>query len=272
MARNPPHLRPPLTSLKRFLRYYAENKKKKGEEVFCFQIGANDGKSRDPVHPYFSDFHWKGLLVEPQQDVFENQLTKTYAGNKRVILENVALGKVDGMLPFYRVSFSQKRWATGLSSFNRTTLEEHIDNGYIRRRAQEEGDQVPANVQDWIETVQVPTMTVDSLLRKHGIERANVICIDTEGYDFELLKLIDLQKLAPEVIFFESKNLSDEDFVAAQALLAKLDYGLFWEKGDTLAIKYPYPFFKKWLNWVRAALREAKRSSRKARESDSEKS
>lgn len=272
MARNPPHLRPSLTSVKRFLRYYAEDKKRKGEEVFCFQIGANDGKSQDPVYPYFSNFHWKGLLVEPQRDVFENQLTKTYAGNQRVILENVALGKMNGMLPFYRISFSKARWATGLSSFNRKSLEDHIANGYIRKRAQEVGEKIPVDEQNWIETVQVPTMTVESLLKKHGIQQANVICIDTEGYDYELLKLIDLQKLSPEVIFFESKNLSDEDFVAAQALLSRLGYSLFWEKGDTLAIKYPYPIAEKWPNWLRATLRETRRSWRKSRESASSKS
>lgn len=267
MARNPSDLRPPLTSVKRFFRYYAEAKRTKEEEVFCFQIGANDGRSQDPCYPYFSGFHWKGLLVEPQIDVFENELIKTYAGNKRVILENVALGKVDGVLPFYRVSFSKARWATGLSSFNRESLEDHIANGYILRRAQEAGDQVPLNKEDWIETVQVPTMTVKTLLQKHNVDRANVVCIDTEGYDYELLKLIDLGKLAPEVVFFESKNLSDDDFVAAQELLSKLDYSLFWEKGDTLAIKYPYPISKKWPNWMRAAMREAKRSLRKTRES-----
>ena len=103
MANNPRHLRPQLTSIYSFLDYYAESMKKKSCEVFCFQVGANDGRTNDPVHKYFRDYGWKGLLVEPQADVFNNELIKTYANNKNVILENVALGKEEGQLSFYRV-------------------------------------------------------------------------------------------------------------------------------------------------------------------------
>ena len=67
--------------------------KKNGKNVFCFQVGANDGRTNDPVHKYFRDYGWKGLLVEPQADVFNNELIKTYANNKNVILENVAIIK-----------------------------------------------------------------------------------------------------------------------------------------------------------------------------------
>lgn len=252
MANNPRHLRPPLTSTYDFLRYYAESKKAKGEKVFCLQVGANDGKSNDPVHEYFSKYDWNGILVEPQTDVFEQGLTKTYAGNNRVILENVALGKSEGNLPFYRVAISKARWATGLSGFCKKSLEEHVDNGYIIRKAKEEGVQIPTDKNDIIETVQVPTMTVDGLLNKHHVNKLDVVCIDTEGYDFEVLKLIDLKKLNPEVVFFESKNLSNEDFVAAKNLLSGLGYHLFWEKGDTLAIKYPYPLIQRAKGFVSA--------------------
>lgn len=263
--RNPSHLRPPHTSLKRFLHYYAEDKKQRNEKVFCFQIGANDGKSRDPVHPYFSAYGWHGLLVEPQKDVFENELLKTYAGNQRVILENVALGSIEGRQPFYRISFSHARWATGLSSFHRQNIENHIASGYVLRQAQETGDHIPPHEEDWIETVQIPTTTVAALLKKHEVHHANVICIDTEGYDYELLKLIDFQKLAPEVVFFESKNLSDDDFVAAQKLLKGFGYRLFWEKGNTLAIKYAYPLLRRWQDWLHVTARNVRRSLRKTR-------
>ena len=254
MANNPRHLRPSLTSTYDFLRYYADSKKAKGEEVFCFQVGANDGKSNDPVHEYFQNYGWRGLLVEPQADVFEEGLTKTYAGNNKVILENVALGKSEGNLPFYRVAISKARWATGLSSFDRKSIEGHIENGYILRKAQDEGVKIPENKADLIETVLVPTITVESLLNKHHIKAVNVLCIDTEGYDFEVLKLVNLKQLKPEVIFFESKNLSNEDFIAAKNLLIEEGYDLFWEKGDTLAIKYPYPAFQRAKGFVSAFL------------------
>ncbi len=254
MANNPRHLRPPLTSTYDFLRYYADSKKKKGEKVFCFQVGANDGKTNDPVYRYFAEYDWSGLLVEPQIDVFEQGLTKTYQGNPRTILENVALGSRPGELPFYRVAISKARWATGLSSFDRKSLEGHIENGYILRKAREEGVEIPSEMNKLIEEVKVPTMRVEDLLQKHHIAHFDVLCIDTEGYDFEILKLVDFKKYQPEVIFFESKNLSDADFGEAKKLLSGHGYQMFWEKGDTLTIRYHYPFFTRALGWVQAFL------------------
>jgi FkbM family methyltransferase len=256
MANNPRHLRPPLTSIYTFLDYYADQKKKKGEDVFCFQVGANDGKTNDPVHKYFRDYGWKGLLVEPQKDVFELGLTKTYEGNTRVKIENVALGKEEGSLPFYRVAISKARWATGLSSFDKNSLEEHIKNGYILRKAQEEGVTIPEDQSKILETVFVPTLKVQTLFDRNNVQKFDVLCIDTEGYDFEILKLVDLNKYSPDVILFESKNLSNQDFVAAKTLLTNHGYELFWEKGDTLAIKTNYPSIIKYMHKAKAFLRK----------------
>ena len=256
MANNPRHLRPQLTSIYSFLDFYANSMKKNGKNVFCFQVGANDGRTNDPVHKYFRDYGWKGLLVEPQADVFNNELIKTYANNKNVILENVALGKEEGQLSFYRVAISKARWATGLSSFDKKSLEGHIENGYIQRKAKDEGVEIPTDLSKLIEEVKVPTMKIDGLLGKHHIESFNFLCIDTEGYDFEVIKLIDLKKTHPEVILFESKNLSDKDFIEAKELLTSLGYTLFWEKGDTLAIKYEYPLPVKVMHKVKAFIRK----------------
>lgn len=263
MANNPRHLRPPLTSTDDFLRYYAESKRHRNEQVVCLQVGANDGKTNDPVFRFFTNYGWSGILVEPQPDVFEQGLAKTYAGNPNVILENVAIGKAAGQLPFYRVAVSKARWATGLSSFDRKNLEAHIDNGYVLRQAQQEGVRIPENRDEWIETVTVPTRTVDELLAKHRVSKLDVVCIDVEGYDFEVLKLVDLARLAPEVVFFESKNLSDADFIAVKALLKAAGYRLFWEKGDTLAIQYPYPFHERAKGWVKAFSKRVCRNLRR---------
>jgi FkbM family methyltransferase len=125
-------------------------------------------------------------------------------------------------MPFYRVAISKARWATGLFSFDLKSIQ-----GHIERKAKEEGIEVPADSSKLIEKVEVPTLKVNDLLSKHHIQKFEVLCIDTEGYDFEILKLIDLKKYAPEVIFFESKNLIDEDFKQAKSMLIDLGYKLF---------------------------------------------
>ncbi len=255
MINHPAKMRPPLIAIGAFLDYYAALRQRAGRTVFCFQVGANDGRSNDPVHRYFRDYAWRGLLIEPQRDVFEQGLARTYADNPRVTLRNVALGTEDGSLPFYRVAISNERWAHGLSSFVRSSLEEHIRSGYIARKAHEQGLSLPDDPGRIIETVQVPTRTVSTLLKEHGIDFYDVLCIDTEGYDFEILKLFDFERYRPDVVLFESNNLSEADFVAAHALLRRFGYRLFWEKGDTLAVRIPYPLHRRLLHQAKGYLR-----------------
>ncbi|MBL7663855.1 MAG: FkbM family methyltransferase [Bacteriovoracaceae bacterium] len=254
--KNPRHLRPPLTSAQGFFSYYAKMKQNEGEKITCVQVGANDGKSNDPIYPYLQRGDWKGILLEPQVDVFENGLKQTYKDHKNVILENAALAKKSGALPFYRIAISKARWATGLSSFDKSTLERHIDIGYIEEKAKEDGIKLPENKKDLIETVMVPTLTFEDLLKKHHVQNFQLLCVDTEGYDFEIIKLLDFNKFKPEVIFFESKHLSDSDFVAAQKLLIENGYELFWEKGDTLAIRCEYPAYMALYHKIRAIIKK----------------
>jgi FkbM family methyltransferase len=224
-----------------FLWYYAVRKRLRRQSVFCLQVGANDGVTNDPMNPYLQHWNWSGLLVEPQVDVFANGLQSTYRDNPRVILENVALAPEAGTLPFYRVAISDARWATGLSGFVRETIEKHIANGYIERKARADGIELPEDPDEIVEVLEVPTVTVDELVAKHGIASLDVVCIDTEGYDYEILKLVDLARLSPDVVLFESKNLSAEDTDAVHTLLRSHGYTLFRDGGDTLATRVPFP-------------------------------
>src|SRR5580698_10060540 len=46
-------------------------------DIFFLQIGAHDGLTKDPIAPLVRQHHWRGLLVEPQKQVFA-QLIKNY--------------------------------------------------------------------------------------------------------------------------------------------------------------------------------------------------
>src|SRR5687767_667926 len=39
-------------------------------QFFFVQIGANDGRRGDPVFQFIRQYRWRGLLLEPQPDVF----------------------------------------------------------------------------------------------------------------------------------------------------------------------------------------------------------
>jgi FkbM family methyltransferase len=248
------------------LHAYADIKKARGENTFCFQVGANDGKTNDPVYRYLTGYGWRGLLVEPLVDVFQEQLQKTYAGYSNVTLVNVALAPTNGSLPLYRVAISRARWATGLSSFRRDNLENHIANGYIEKKAKAEGVAVPGDPGEWIEVVQVRTSTVAALLQENSVVQFDVLCIDTEGFDFEILKLFDFKTHQPDFVVFESKNLADGDYVAAKKMLTEAGYRLYWDNGDTFAVRAGTSAevaSDKVRNPVRVVLRQARSFARK---------
>lgn len=206
----------------------------------CLQIGANDGTTSDPLHELFRSEGWHGLLVEPQPDVFEHGLKVAYANNDRVWLANVAIGPAEGTLPLYRIAFSRAEWASGLSSFSRDHIQAHIDRGYVTAQAARTGVSVPTEPHLQIEVVHVKVMTLEGLLANHSVKAVDLICIDTEGFDLEILKLVDFAAIDPEVILFESQNLTDADYQEALQLLAAQGFTLRWSFGDTLAYKVAY--------------------------------
>lgn len=221
-----------------YLRYYATRQKRAGKATTCIQIGANDGIDSDPVREYFVAWGWHGVLAEPLPDVYE-QLTANYAGYPNVLPVNVAIADKDGELPFYRVGSRGEAWATGLSSFRRDHVQAHIDRGYVAVRAAAAG--VAVNYGDLIQEVPVQTRTFEGFLSEHDVEDFDVLVIDTEGYDHEILKLVDFGRHQPDVVLFESDNLTDQEYESALALLRAADYELRWSFLDTLAIRVPYP-------------------------------
>jgi hypothetical protein len=60
--------------------------------------------------------------------------------------------------------------------------------------------------------------------------------VDTEGFDFEVIKMLDFDCLKPDIIKYESINLEKSDNERLILLLKKYNYFLFSEFGDTVAI------------------------------------
>jgi FkbM family methyltransferase len=205
------------------------------DRVHFIQIGANDGQI-DPIHAFIIRDNWSGILVEPQRDVFEKQLKRTYGGRPGIILENVAIADRTGTRSLYRIAFSSARWATGLASFLRSGVEKHIDSGRVARRAAKEGVALPESRDDYIATEEVQCLTFSDLVRKHDVTHVDIVVIDTEGYDYEIIKLIDLAAFRPEIVMFEHKHLSADDYRACGTLLRSHGYSLYASGSDTMAL------------------------------------
>lgn len=192
--------------------------------VFFMQIGANEGKTEDPIYPHVMLHKWKGIFVEPQPAEFA-QLCKNYDGRSGLRFENLAIsGKKEERTLFY-IENSKKQlpdWVSKLSSFDRKITEEVIE---VHPEAK-------------VAEMTVPCNTVNSVLTKHKTKQLDLLYIDTEGYDFEIIKTIDFEKVKPSLIVFEHRHLSEDDFAACTSLVEKHGYRMFKDKYDGVAIKH----------------------------------
>lgn len=79
-------------------------------------------------------------------------------------------------------------------------------------------------------------MTINDLTLKHSIARIHILLIDTEGYDYEILKSIEFPSVLPLVIQYEHANLNEKDQLQAIKLLYDNNYKLISYHLDTIAI------------------------------------
>lgn len=196
--------RPAKGSIDEFINLFS----KSHNRITVVQIGANDGINNDPIHKFIKRDKWQGVLLEPQKFVFDKYLQPLYKRSKGIVTMNAALDTKDGFKPIYKISVSNSRWATGLTSFSRAVLEEAIRSGYIDREAIKEGCLLPENKEDYITEENVECICTDSLIEKSGLEKIDWLQIDTEGFDFEIIKMFNIGVTRPAVIVYENLHFA----------------------------------------------------------------
>lgn len=234
--------RPRSGSIDEFTDIYSKSRK----SLTVVQVGANDGINNDPIHKFIKRDRWKGVLLEPQKYVFEKFLKPLYTKTDGIVTLNAALDKTDGYKPIYKISVSNSRWATGLTSFNREVLEKAVNSGYVARQAAKEGCKMPENPEECIVEEKVECITADTLVEKYGLERIDWLQIDTEGYDFEIIKMFNISKHKPAVIVFENLHLSQETREQCKKYLESYGYSFSDYGPNTLAMLNPPEHLKRY--------------------------
>lgn len=197
-------------------------------DAFFVQIGSNDGRSGDPIHPYITGNRWHGLLVEPVPYLFE-RLLETYAGHPGLAFDNVAIAPDEEFRPIYRLQLLDRDlpfWYEQLASF---------DYDLFLKNARNIPGLEDEDVANLAVTEQVRCSPLDTVFSTHGVERIDLLHIDTEGYDFEILKLLDFRRWRPRMILYEHRHLGDQRKASFQFLMAH-GYRLFTWKNDAAAI------------------------------------
>ena len=178
---------------------------------YAMVIGANDGKLEDFLTSYFDRENLTAILVEPVADLHE-ALLKKFSLFKNLCFENVAIDKKNKTRAIYKLKHSDclPDWTKGLASFSKKVITSH-------------DDQI-AGIKDLIIKQKVKCVTISSLLKKYRFPELNILQIDTEGYDFEIVKTIDFKLNRPEIIIFEHMHLTFYTYYAAINFLDEKNY------------------------------------------------
>lgn len=230
-------------SLAEFLSNYSRSK---AGEFYVIQIGANDGITNDPIHKFIKRDHWKGVLLEPQLNVFTAELSKIYQHDKGIHPICAAIGSEDGSQKLYKIGFSESRWATGLASFSLDKIELAFKNGVVEKNCIKEGIKIPENPKDRISYNEVSVISPETLIKKYQISKIDLLQIDAEGYDLEVIKIFEIAKTQPEAIIFENENLNPNDLKSCYNMLTENGYQLAKFGRDTLALKSGKNEFQKY--------------------------
>lgn len=184
------------------------------------QIGANDGVRFDSLYSIVTNRKCSGVVVEPLPDLYQ-RLQANYADYPDIVPVNVAVHEREGTLPLYRVrpevTGRYEGWATGIASFDR----EHL----IRHGIASED----------VVAQDVPCVPLMTLLARTGMLDANLLQIDTEGYDAEIIRMIDFSRFRPRIIKYEHKNMTDAQRGEMTGLLLSNGYLTTKEATDTIA-------------------------------------
>lgn len=196
-------------------------------EATFVQVGAHDGTQLDPLREAILGSRWRGVMVEPVPYVFE-RLALRYGDHPRLALENVAIADADGTRPFHLLRQAEHddesvwRWYDALGSFKREVVMSH--------------EHLVPDIAERIESIDVPCVTFDTLCARHRLDPVDVVQIDTEGYDREVLELIDVPRLRPCLVLYEHLHLDAASCAAADDLMAGHGFRRVSDGMDTLCV------------------------------------
>ncbi len=207
----------------RGLNQHLQRLNKAKSNVFFVEIGSNDGKMFDPVYDYVMAGTWSGIMVEPVSYYYK-QLRENYRNSPNLIFENVAISEKEEMRAFYRIEEGHDflpKWTHGLGSFYEDILLSH--------------ERVIPGLRKYIIKQDVECIGFNTLLDRNAVTDVDVLVIDTEGFDYQIIKQIDFKRIHPNIVVFEHKHLSRPDASACRQLLQGQGYSLEQRLGNTLA-------------------------------------
>ena len=161
------------------------------------QVGSNDGVSNDPLYESILRHKRKSLLVEPI-DYLADKLRLLHGGNPFVIVYEIAIHPSSNAVDFFHLSHDAQRqmgdlwkpWFDQIGSFSKQHLIKHS-----------------SSIESFIQKTSISCKTLNQLIVDNNVSSVSILHIDAEGFDLEVLRSIDLDKVKPHMIMLEHKHL-----------------------------------------------------------------
>lgn len=216
---------------------------KRGAALRFVQVGANDGSFVDPLRAYIVAHGWRGILIEPQPGVFDRLVANYAEHRERLIFENLAVS-AGGALTLYLPPADLDAadggdHARSVVSADPAVIARQLGIGTERLRR-----------------IDVPATTLDALLARHGIDDLDVLQIDAEGFDWEVLRTLDLRAVPPRIVQVETGHLPRDHLAAMVETLTASGYEIYYggHQGDLVALREDVienrqPREANWFSW-----------------------
>jgi FkbM family methyltransferase len=201
---------------------YGRELNKIPDTAVVVEIGAMDGVRFDPLHRHLVERQWNAIVVEPLPDMFE-LLKTTYQSYPRIRCVNAAISEVSGPLSIYRVKpeavskNGHGEWVVGISSAIKGATLSYLN--------------------DIVSEEVVKGLSFTDFVKELSITRIDLLQIDTEGYDWKILKQIDLRKWEIGLIHIEIINLRPVDRLAVFEEFRRSEYAFCHDGMNITAVR-----------------------------------
>ncbi len=170
-------------------------------EVFFIQIGSNDGDHGDPLKRNACAHGWSGILVEPVPYVFA-RLRANRGSLHNLALENVAIGPTVGSVAFTTLLIRPTRFRM----VRPVRLLPSLQSDQARRTHPGHRESHRRN--------RSPMHDLGLVVQETRCSQSRPAACRRGGLRFRDHQLIDFERYAPDLLLYEHKHLSPQDYTA----------------------------------------------------------
>jgi len=225
------------------LKNFLEKMQLDKNEITILEIGGNDGYQNDLIYPYAIKTNFVTHILEPIP-VYYEQLKILYENYKNVHTYNYAITKKTEVdyINYIPPADNMPVWLKGCSSF---FSDKNVINGMQTRNLDDSiapfvNETVMKYIKNNIQKLPVNCLSFKDFIELSKISNIDILVVDTEGYELEILKQIDLNKFSISLIILEYHNHYCIDKLSMESLLRKFNYSIAFTDHNFDIIGYKY--------------------------------